>query len=109
MNEKLFNFSSKLKEKITRSNRVILFLHKSPDLDSIGSNVGILNYIFHFNPNAEVLILSTDEPSRNMYEKLKTIVPEHFLISDPSKFDFKNDDVLIFIDFADISRASKFP
>ncbi len=109
LNPKLEIFSKRLKEKISASNRVILFLHKSPDLDSIGSNVGILNYIFHFNPNAEVLILSTDEPSRNMYEKLKMIVPEHFLIMDPSKFDFKNDAVLIFIDFADISRATKFP
>jgi phosphoesterase RecJ-like protein len=108
MNEKLEIFSSKLKEKISQTKRVILFQHKSPDLDSLGSNVGFLNYIFHFNPKAEAYILSTDEPSKNMFKKVKDVVSEHFMVIDPSTFDFKNDDVLVFIDFADISRATKF-
>jgi phosphoesterase RecJ-like protein len=107
--EKLEIFSNKLKEKISHSKRVILFQHKNPDLDSLGSNIGFLNYIFNFNPEAEVFILSTDEPSRNMFERVKKIIPEHFLIIDPSKFDFKHDDLLVFIDFAEISRATKFP
>lgn len=109
MNEKLSLFSKKLKEKISNSKRVILFQHKHPDLDSIGSNIGFINYIKHFNPNAEVYILSADEPSRNMFERIKKVIPEHFIVIDPSKFDYLNDDVLVFIDFADISRASRFP
>lgn len=109
MNEKLEIFSKKLKEKISKSERVILFLHKSPDLDSIGSNIGFLNYIKNFNPTCQTYILSTDEPSRNMYERVKNIIPEHFIIIDPSKFDFKKQDLLVFIDFAEISRASRIP
>ena len=108
-NQKLEIFSQKLREKISGAPRVILFQHKSPDLDSLGSNIGFLNYIFHFNPKAEVFILSVDEPSRNMFEKVKKAIPEHFMIIDPSKFDYKNDDLLVFIDFSEISRASKFP
>lgn len=108
-NERLEIFSSKLKEKISNSKRVILFQHKHPDLDSLGSNIGFLNYIKNFNSSAEIYVISTDEPSRNMFEKVKKIIPEHFVILDPSKFDFLNDDVLVFIDFASISRASKFP
>jgi phosphoesterase RecJ-like protein len=108
-NSKIQNFSQKLKEKIIATERVILFQHKSPDLDSLGSNIGFINYIKHFKPNAEIFILSTDEPSRNMYEKVKSIIPEHFIILDPSKFDYKNSDLLVFIDFAEISRATKFP
>lgn len=107
--DRLEIFSNKLKEKISNSKRVILFQHKHPDLDSLGSNIGFINYIKNFNNQAEVFILSTDEPSKNMFERVKKIIPEHFIIIDPSKFDFQNDDVLVFIDFASISRASKFP
>lgn len=107
-NQKLEIFSHKLKEKISQAKRVILFQHKNPDLDSLGSNIGFLNYIYHFNPQAEAFILSTDEPSKNMFERVKKIIPEHFIIIDPSQFDFQNDDVIVFIDFAEISRATKF-
>lgn len=104
---KLKNFSKTISEKIKNSNRIILFQHKHPDLDSLGSNIGFLNYIFHFKPSAEVFILSTDEPSKNIFQKVKQTFPEHFIIQDPSTFDFQKDDLLFFIDFADISRASK--
>jgi len=109
INSKLEIFSQKLKEKISKSKRVILFQHKHPDLDSIGSNIGFINYIKYFNSQAEIFVLSADEPSRNMYERIKKVIPEHFIVIDPSKFDYSNDDVLVFIDFADISRASRFP
>lgn len=104
---RLKEFSSKISEKIKASNRIILFQHKHPDLDSLGSNIGFLNYIFHYKPNAEVFIVSTDEPSKNIYQKVKSTFPEHFIIQDPSTFDFRKDDLLFFIDFAEISRASR--
>lgn len=105
---KLIDFSKNISNKIKNSKRIILFQHKHPDLDSLGSNIGFLNYIFHFKEDAEVFIISTDEPSKNIFEKVKKVVPEHFLIVDPSTFDFRADDLLFFIDFAEISRASRF-
>ena len=105
--ERLKSFSKVIQEKIKSSNRIILFQHKHPDLDSLGSNIGFLNYIFHFKNNAEVYIVSTDEPSRNIFNKVKATFPEHFIVQDPSTFDYQKDDLLFFIDFADISRATK--
>jgi phosphoesterase RecJ-like protein len=108
-NERLEIFSQKLKERVTDAKRIVLFQHKRPDLDSIGSNIGFLNYIEHFNPQVQTFILSTDRPSKNMFEKINNTVPEHFIITDPSQFEFKNEDLLVLIDFSEISRATKFP
>jgi phosphoesterase RecJ-like protein len=100
-------FTKELITKINNSKRTILFLHKSPDLDSIGSNYGIIQFIENYSKTNEIIIISVDELSINLKsitEKYSKIILN---IVDPSNFEFKEGDLAIFIDFAEIHRASR--
>ena len=55
--ETISKFVEPFNEKVEKAQRIILFLHKSPDLDSAGANFGISNYLKTFNSKAEIIIL----------------------------------------------------
>jgi phosphoesterase RecJ-like protein len=106
MNQNLPEFVKNLAEHTSKSSRIIQFFHKSPDLDSIGSNLGFLNFIQKYNPDGEFIILSKDEPSANIFIQLKNILGKKLQILDPSEFDYRVGDLLIFIDFPEFSRTN---
>ena len=106
MNQNLPEFVTNLAEQTSKASRVIQFFHKSPDLDSIGSNLGFINFIEKYNPKAELKILTKDEPSANIYLKIKEILGNKLQVVDPAEFDYRVGDLLIFIDFPEFSRTT---
>jgi phosphoesterase RecJ-like protein len=100
-------FNLKLQEKIQKAKRIILFLHKSPDPDSIGSNFGFLRYIKEYNPNSEIVILSVDDLSINLKNIIERYSSTLITKIEPANFDFQSGDLSVFIDFAEIHRASR--
>ena len=106
MANNLPEFTQELINQIKNSNRVILFLHLSPDLDSIGSNIGFLNFIENVNPTIETKILSKDEPSENIYLKIKELTGNKLEIADPQSYKYEEGDLAIFIDFPEIQRTT---
>jgi len=106
MNQNLPDFAKLLSEEIIKATRVILFLHKSPDLDSIGSNIGFLNFVYNYDSKKEVVILSKDEPSTSRLLKIREVTDGLLNIIDPQNYEFKTGDLAVFIDFPDISRTT---
>jgi len=104
--ENISEFREALNNKITNSKRVILFFHKSPDFDSVGSNFGFVHYLKQINPNIEVNIVSADKLAKNVSEFTKRLNQEINFI-DPALFDYEEEDLTISIDFADISRTTR--
>ena len=100
-------FTKKFIDKIKKSKRVILFLHKSPDLDSIGSNFGVLQFVQNFNSQIEIVIISVDELSTNLKNIIKKYSNYEPQIIDPHNFVYNPNDLAVFIDFAEIHRASR--
>jgi phosphoesterase RecJ-like protein len=105
--ETISEFLEPFNEKVEKAQRIILFLHKSPDLDSAGANFGISNYLKTFNSNAEIIILSSDKPSQNLLHQINRDLQEKFEIIDPSLFEYKEGDLAISIDFSDFSRCTR--
>ena len=106
MSQSLPEFVKNLAEETSKASRIIQFFHKSPDLDSIGSNLGFINFIEKYNPNAELKILTKDEPSASIFSKLKEILGDKLQVMDPIEFDYRAGDLLIFIDFPEFSRTT---
>ncbi len=100
-------FSQNIQKKIQLAKRVILFLHKSPDLDSIGSNFGFVDYIKNLNSTAEIIILSTDIPSESLNLIINNYSEINLSIIEVANFEFQNGDLSVSIDFSEIHRASR--
>lgn len=105
--ETIKDFFPLFNEKIKKAKRVVLMLHKSPDLDSAGSNFGIRGYLKEINPEIEIKIISADKPSSNISDFITKESDVPLEIIDPATFNFSSGDLAVSIDFADISRATR--
>lgn len=106
MASNLPEFTKDLTNLIKNSQRIILFLHLSPDLDSIGSNFGFLNFIINSKSDIKIKILSKDEPSANIFAKIRDLTGDILEIIDPQLFKYEAGDLAIFIDFPEIQRTT---
>ena len=53
-------------ELIRRSGTIIITCHICPDGDALGSSLGLLNLIHEINPAATAVVVTPDEPTRNL-------------------------------------------
>jgi len=104
--ENISEFREILDTKISQAQRVILFFHKSPDFDSVGSNYGFIHYLKQINPGVELVIVSADKLTKNVSEFTKKSETEINFV-DPAMFEYQEGDLAISIDFADISRTTR--
>lgn len=100
-------FVTKLKEKVSNANRIMLFLHKSPDPDSVGSNLAIANLLKIFNSNSEIIVLSVDDLSLNLKEIIKNKSNLQITLQEPAEFTYQPNDFCLFLDFAEFQRVSR--
>ena len=96
----------KIQEYINSSDKIYLFLHLSPDGDSLGSNVAFKSYLESLGKN--VVLACHDLPPVQLMNFLG-LSPEYFLHEDPFNINFSNEDLLITLDSAASDRISKNP
>lgn len=104
--ENISEFREVFNKKIENAKRAIMFLHKSPDMDSVGSNFGLVEYLKSINPNITVEIVSSDPLAKNISEfSNKSEIKINF--QDPSTFEYLQEDLCISIDFAEFTRTTR--
>ena len=86
-----------LRQLIDQSSRVFVMGHKLPDMDSLGSALGVAR--FAKNRGKEVnIVIDTWDAVDMMYEKALSEDQYNFIRSDYAKLIIKNDDLLIVVD-----------
>jgi len=104
--ESISEFRNVLNKKVLSAKRVILFFHKSPDMDSVGSNFGFIEYLKTINPEVSIEIISSDPLAKNISEFTKRS-ENQISFQDPSTFEYLQGDLAVSIDFADFSRTNR--
>jgi len=104
--ENISEFREVFNEKVKKAKRAIMFTHKSPDMDSVGSNFGLVEYLKTLNPDLEIKIISADSLSKNISE-FTNRSDTQITFMDPSTFGYLPGDLAISIDFADFTRTTR--
>jgi phosphoesterase RecJ-like protein len=103
----LKEFSNLLNQQIKSSKRIFMFFHENPDLDSVGSNYSLHDYCLFINPNAQIQILSTDNPNLNLRELVTLYSTKNYQVLDPSNLNFLEGDLILMVDYSEAKRISK--
>lgn len=87
--------------------RVWMFMHTSPDLDAVGSHVGVVAWIRHLNPTCQIRLGGADRPRDNLVVVADAVAPDLYQQLDPGDVVYAPGDVVVLVDVADIRRTSR--
>lgn len=95
-----------IQKEISNADNIVLFLHLSPDGDSIGSNIAFKYYLESLGKSAKILTL--DLPPQNLLDSINIDIAQ-FEVIDPYDFDFSSTDLVVTLDTAFADRVSRNP
>lgn len=93
------NNANQLKQMISKSKKIALFWHTSPDGDAIWAMLWFWNILKKLNKSVSYFTPTKPENLFNFIGEISKIKTE---------FDYWNYDILIFLDFTPLSRINKF-
>jgi nanoRNase/pAp phosphatase (c-di-AMP/oligoRNAs hydrolase) len=99
-------FVAQLTPLFVTARRVWMFMHTSPDLDAVGSHVGVAAWIRHLNPTCQIRLGGADRPRDNLLGVAAAVDPQLYQHLDPADVAFAPGDVVVLVDVADIGRTS---
>jgi len=103
----LKDFSILLNQEIKNSNRILMFFHENPDLDSVGSNYSLYYFCKKVNPEANIEIYTTDSPNKNLIDLISLYSEKKYNLLDPSQIEYREGDLVLMIDYSEAKRISK--
>lgn len=97
---------SRFKDLLQTGRRIVITCHLSPDGDALGSSLGLKCVLKRFNPEAQVNVVTPDEPTKSLaflphFREIKAYSSHPVTVSNL----IKNADVLVCLDFNELYRT----